>query len=203
EQPIAERTAQLLHCRSSSGNIDGRNFARGVRVALKRRNAGGENFALIFELIAFEHATNDLDAFTHHGSRPDFLAFSLADFFHEDLRRAEAQQETVTGKILHDARYHRNFDGMTRIRRNNSPAELNALRLAGDDGENCSRGAGFKRMFAPPGVSFGDPEGVETRILTGIGHGHSFVDRLHAELKNSDVEWDGHDGRISVLGLSS
>src|SRR5208337_2357444 len=198
---ISERSAQPLHRGSSSRNIYRRNFARRVRVALERRNAGGENFSLIFELVALEHAADDLDAFPHHGSGTDFLTFPLADFFHEDLRRAETQKESVTSEILHDARFHRDFDGMSRVGRNNPPAELNALGLAGDDGENCGRGAGLKGMLTPPRVRFGDPEGVEACVLAGLGHGCGFVDRLHAQLKDSDIEWNGHDGSGSVISF--
>jgi hypothetical protein len=47
-------------------------------------------------------------------------------------------------------------------------------------------------MFSPPGIGFGDPEGVEAGVLAGFRHGCGFMDGLHAELKNSDVEWDCH-----------
>src|SRR5882762_1645967 len=93
---------------------------------------------------------------------------------------------------------------MSRVRRNNSPTELNARSLAGDHGENRSRRTRLKRMFPPPGIGFGNPEGVETRILTGLGHGHGFLDRLHAKLKNSDVEWNSHSSsgfRFQVSGF--
>ena len=164
----------------------------GVRVGFERRNAGGEDLALIVELVAREHAADNLDALTHHGRRADFLAFPLADFFHEDLRRTEAEKKAIAGKILHDASFHRDLDRMSRVRRNNSPPELNAFCLAGDDGENRGRRARFKRMFTPPGIGFGNPEGVETRVLAGLGHGDGFADGLHAELKNSDIEWNRH-----------
>src|SRR5260370_20619406 len=88
---------------------------------------------------------------------------------------------------------------MTCVGRNNYPTELNAPGMAGDNGENCGGGARLKGMFTPPWVSFGDPEGVETCVLAGLGHGCGFVDGLHAELKNSDVECDGH----SMSGLRS
>src|ERR1700693_1390847 len=90
---------------------------------------------------------------------------------------------------------------MSRVRRNNSPAELNAPGLGGNHGENCRRGACFKRMFTPPWICFCDPKGVETRVLTGPGHGRGFVDGLHAELKDSDVEWNGHNNRSQVSGV--
>jgi hypothetical protein len=58
-------------------------------------------------------------------------------------------------------------------------------------------------VLAPPRIGFGDPKGVEARIFASLGHGHSFVDGLHAELKNSDVKWNSHssDLRFQVLGL--
>src|SRR5258708_24586331 len=201
EQSVAERTTQPLHRRTSSCNIHRRNLARRMRVGLERRNARSKDFALIFELVALEHAADDLDALAHYSRRSNFLAFPFADFFHEDLRRAEAQKEAVTGEILHNARFHRDLDGMSRVRRNNSPTELNARSLAGDDSENRGRRARLKRMFTPPWISFSDPEGIETRVLTGLGHSHGFTDRLHAELKDSDVEWNSHSDRSQVPGV--
>src|SRR6202043_4106592 len=93
---------------------------------------------------------------------------------------------------------------MSRVGRNNSPTKLNAFGLAGDDSENRSRRARFKRMFTPPRIGFGDPERVETRVLTGLGHGQSFADGLHAKLKDSDIEWNSHSSsglRSQVSGL--
>src|SRR5271165_2546401 len=52
-------------------------------------------------------------------------------------------------------------------------------------------------MFPPPGISLGDPEGVESRVFTGLRHGKGFTHRLHAELQNTDVEWDWHKSAAS------
>src|SRR5208282_6443559 len=169
-----------------------------MRIAPERRNVGGEDLSLIFELVALEYTADDLDAFAHYRGRADFLAFALADFFHEDLRRAEAEKKAVAGEILHYTRLHRNLHRVTGVRRNDSPAELNALGLAGDYGKNRGGGACFERMFAPPGIGFRDPEGVEARVLARLGHGRGFVDGLHAELKDSEVEWNCHIFRSQV-----
>ena len=58
-------------------------------------------------------------------------------------------------------------------------------------------------MLAPPGIGFGDPESVEARIFAGLGHGDGFVHRLHAELQNSDVEWDDMKSLCSWLLAAS
>src|SRR5580693_4750414 len=51
----------------------------------------------------------------------------------------------------------------------------------------------LKRMLAPPGISLRNPEGVEPRVFTGLRHGNGLAHRLHAELQNTDVEWNRHD----------
>ena len=61
---------------------------------------------------------------------PTFLPFAFADFLHEDLRRAEAEQEAIAGDILHDARFHRDLHRMARVGRDDAPADLNASGLA-------------------------------------------------------------------------
>src|SRR5580692_11939925 len=48
-------------------------------------------------------------------------------------------------------------------------------------------------MLPPPGISLRNPEGVEPRIFTGLRHGNGLAHRLHAELQNTDVEWNRHD----------
>ena len=96
---------------------------------MQRGNAGRKNLSLIFERIARKHATDDFDAFAHHRSRTDLFAFTFADLFHENLGRAEAEQKAFSGEILHDAGFHRDLHGMASVRRNDSPAQLNAAGL--------------------------------------------------------------------------
>src|SRR5208282_3278795 len=170
-----------------------------MRVGLQRWNAGSKHLALIVKLIALEHAADDLDALAHHSRGPNFFAFPFADFFHEDLRRAKAQQETVTREILHDARLHRNLDRMPRVWRNNSPTKLNAPSLARNDGENYGRRARFEGMFAPPGIGFGDPDRVQPRFPAGLGDGRGFADGFHPKLQHSDVEWNRPSNQVSGL----
>src|SRR5229473_1599523 len=52
-------------------------------------------------------------------------------------------------------------------------------------------------MLAPPGIRLRNPEGVETGLLTGFGHGDGFVHRLHAELQDSDIEGNCHKDQAS------
>src|SRR5258707_284983 len=92
---------------------------------------------------------------------------------------------------------------MARVRRNNSPAELNALCLSGDHGQNCGRGARFEGMLAPPGIRFGNPESIETGVLASFRHEEGFLDWLHTKLEHAYVERDWHkfvgSCRFSVL----
>src|SRR5713226_10595104 len=123
-------------------------------VRLERRHLCREYLPLILKSIAFEHTSDDLDTLPHHCRWTNFLAFSLTNLFHEDLRRAQAQQKTVSGQILHHARFHRNLHWMTRVRRDDPPSELDAARLRGNYRQDCRRRACLKRMLAPPGICF-------------------------------------------------
>jgi hypothetical protein len=58
-------------------------------------------------------------------------------------------------------------------------------------------------MFPPPGIGFRDPEGVKARLLARLGHGGGFLDGLHAELKDSDIKWDGHFDSLFLLSSFS
>src|SRR2546430_3791707 len=48
-------------------------------------------------------------------------------------------------------------------------------------------------MLPPPGIRLSDPEGIEACLLAGLRHGNRFLDRLHAELQNADVERNSHE----------
>ena len=163
-----------------------------MRARLQRRNGCSKDFSLIFKRIATENTLNNINAFAHDRGRADFFAFTLTDFFHEDLGGAEAQKKAVAGKILHDARFHRDLHRMARVRRDDAPAKLDPARLRGDDGKNGRRRASFKAVLAPPGIGFGDPECIKASILAGFGHGDGFVDRLHTELQYTDIKRSGH-----------
>jgi hypothetical protein len=177
-----------------------------MRVGFQRRHTGGENFSLVFECVAFEHTLDDLNALAHDGCWPNLLPFTFANFFHKDFRSAKPEKEAVCGKILHDARFHGDLIRVTRVRRNNSPAQLNFFRLRGDDRQDGSRGARFEPVLAPPWISFSDPEAIETSVFARFRHGNGFVNWFHAELQDADVEGDGHlitpvlSSQFSVLG---
>src|SRR6266550_9187174 len=51
-------------------------------------------------------------------------------------------------------------------------------------------------MLAPPGIRLGNPERIESRLFTGLGHGHGFADRFHAQLQYADVEWTTQSGSL-------
>jgi hypothetical protein len=131
------------------------------------------------------------------------LTLDCFDRLHENLGRAEPKQEAILRQILHHSRLHRNLDWMSRVRRNDPPAKLNAFGLAGDNSKYRRRRPRLKRMLAPPGISLSYPKRVKPRILTGLGHGDGFVRGLHAELQDSNVEWDSHDFSGSILVFRS
>src|SRR5260370_21663904 len=81
---------------------------------------------------------------------------------------------------------------MSRVRRNNAPAELNAPSLCGNDGENSSGGTSFKSVLATPGIRFCNPECVEAGVFASFRHRGGFVHRFHAQLQDAYVEWDAH-----------
>ena len=161
-----------------------------MRVRLERRHVRLKDFSLILESTAGEHTFDDLDALAHHGRRTNFLAFAFANLFHEDLGRSQTKQKAIASQILHHPRFHRDLYRMTRVGRNDAPPQLNASSLGRDDGQNRGRGARLKRMLPPPGISLRNPEGVEPRVFTGLRHGNGFAHRLHAELQNTNVEWN-------------
>src|SRR4029077_15856385 len=56
-------------------------------------------------------------------------------------------------------------------------------------------------MLAPPRICFRNPECVEARLLAGLGHGDGFVHGLHAQLQDTDIEWNAHeDSFLCQLG---
>src|SRR5207245_818998 len=81
----------------------------------------------------------DLNAFPHHGCRTHlFSLFALADLFHENLRSAQPEEKTVfTRSFLKDASLHGDLHGVTRVRRNDAPADGDFLGFASDDGGDC------------------------------------------------------------------
>src|SRR6266404_6664624 len=81
---------------------------------------------------------------------------------------------------------------MPRVRRNNSPADSDLFCFTRN---NRSDGGGRARLhgvLAPPRVSFGEPEGVESRSVAGLRHANRFLQRLHAELQHTDFERHAH-----------
>src|SRR5579862_1753179 len=88
---------------------------------------------------------------------------------------------------------------MTRIRRNDSPSQLNAAGRGGNHRENCGGRARLERMLAPPGISFRDPKRIEPGGFTRLRHGDRLLYWLHAELQNTDIEWNWHDFSFRLL----
>src|SRR5208282_666852 len=147
------------------------------------------------ELAAVQGAAHDLDGFAHHhGGRSCLRSpFPLAGFLHENLRRPESQQETSrAGRLLQNARFHSDLDGVARVWRNDPPADGNPPRLPRDDGGDRRGRASFHSMLSPPGIGFGEPERIESGAFAGLGHAHGFVQGFHAQLEDTDAERDGH-----------
>src|SRR5258708_36708349 len=192
QQAIADAAGEFLENGPRSSNVYARNPPRRVRVRLQCRDSGGEYLTLIFKRITFEHPLDNFDAFAHHGRRADLFAFTLADFFHEYFGSSKPEEKAVARKVLHYARFHSHLNRMSRVRRNDAPAKLNAPRLRGDDGENRRRRARLKAVLAPPGIGFRDPERIEAGIFAGFRHRSGFAHRLHTQLQNADIEWHTH-----------
>ena len=168
-----------------------------MRVSLECGNIRRKNLPLVAKRIALKNALHHLDTFAHHSRGPDFLSFTLADFLHENLRRSQTEQKTVARQILHDACFHGNLNGMARVRRNDSPPQLNSFRSQRNGGEYSRGGSCFEGMLAPPGIRFGNPECVEARILTSLGHRQRFAHRFHTQLQHTNIERDRHNVRLS------
>src|SRR5438874_1617811 len=89
---------------------------------------------------------------------------------------------------------------MTRVRRNDAPADGHSLGFACDDRSRRRGRARLQRMLAPPGVRFRQPKDVEARSFASLRHLHRLVERLHAQLQNADSEWKAHCSICSTSG---
>src|ERR1700693_4835499 len=116
------RTSEALQNRTRCANVNRYAPARDVGISFERRRIRLKRFALVFHFTTGEHRLDDLYTFAHHGCGTDLFSLSaLADFFHENLRSAKAEEKTVfTGRFLKDASFHGDLHGMTRIRRNDA-----------------------------------------------------------------------------------
>src|SRR5581483_3843398 len=85
---------------------------------------------------------------------------------------------------------------MTRVGRNDSPPDRNRAGFARENGRDRRGGARFHGMLAPPRIGLSEPERVEPCALAGLRHAHSLVERLHAELQNTDAEGNCHHGSV-------
>jgi len=47
-------------------------------------------------------------------------------------------------------------------------------------------------VLSPPGIGFGEPEGVEAGSVAGLRHANGFLQRLHAELQHTYLERHTH-----------
>src|SRR3990172_4014747 len=106
---------------------------------------------------------------------------------HEDLRGAKAEIEaTWTGRLLSYARLHRDLHRVSRVGRDDPPADREPLRLSCDERGDRGRGACLHGMLAPPRIGLGKPDRVESpaveraRVLEDLG------DRLHGQLHDAD-----------------
>src|SRR5213594_3767164 len=193
------RTSQTLQNRAGSTHIHRDSPACRVRIRLERWCKGGKGFSLILHIPAGKHCLNNFQTLAHHYRGPDLFALlAFTDLFHEDLRRAETQKKTsFAGNVLQYACFHCDLNGMTRIWGNDSPPNGYSRRLACNHCRHRSRRASFHRMLAPPGVCFGEPEGIKASRIARSSHGEGLFHRFHAELQNSDTKGYGH--RIYLL----
>src|SRR5260370_17583210 len=74
---------------------------------------------------------------------------------------------------------------MAGVRRNDAPADGDAFCLARRDGGDSRGGACFHRMFAPPRVGFGEPEGVKPCSVARLRHPNGFLEWFPAELQHT------------------
>src|SRR6266481_8071936 len=58
-------------------------------------------------------------------------------------------------------------------------------------------------MLAPPGIRFRNPECVEPGLLAGLGHRDRILHGLHAQLQNTDIEWNNHRESLLAPGSGS
>src|SRR5947207_4644871 len=197
------RTGQPLQNRAGSTHIHRDSPASRVRIRLERWCKGGKGFSLILHIPAGKHCLNNFQTLAHHDRGPDLFALlTFTDLFHEDLRGAETQKKTsFAGNVLQYACFHCDLNWMTRIWRNDSPPNGYSRRLACNHCAHRSRRTSFHRMFAPPRVCFGEPEGIKASRIARLSHGEGLFHWFHAELQNSDTKGYGHRNTFSPKNL--
>ena len=194
EQPLSHGARKPLQHRPRCTDVERGLPARRVCIRLECRSESLESFAFVFHFLAGKHGFDDFDALAHHGGGADFPAlFAFADFFHENLRRAETKEEPAfSGGLLENAGFHGNLHGMTCVGRNDAPADGDSFCFPRDDGGGSGTGARFHGVLAPPGIRFGQPEDLEAGGVASLRHVHCLVERLHAQLQNTYFEGQGH-----------
>ena len=105
-----------------------------------------------------------------------FALLAFANLLHEDLGRAQPEQKAaIASGILHHARFHGDLHRMTRVGRDDAPADDDRLGLGGDHRGHRGGGTRLHPVFAPPGISFGQPENIETGAIAGLRHAHRLL----------------------------
>ena len=146
--------------------------------------------AVVLERLAAEHAAHDLDRVAH---RPERLRRLHLRVVEEDLRGAEAEDEAVgAGRLLHDARVHRDLHRMARERRDDPPADRQPRRLARHQRRDDGRRARLHPVLAPPRIRLGEPDRVHARLVHRARRREHLVERLHRQLHHADAERHRH-----------
>ena len=187
---VGDLACERLHLRRRRGDVQRRNVPRRLGRILQRRNGRAEGLALVLERSAREHAADDLDGLAHRAERALAVQSRVVE---EDLRGAEAEQEPPRSRgLLHDARVHRDLNRVARERRDDPPADGQALRLlrdqAGDDGGR----ARLHPVLAPPRVCLSEPDRVHSGAIHDARRLEHLLERLHGQLHHTDAERRRH-----------
>src|SRR4029077_20370108 len=108
------RSRETLQYWPCCTNVDRHAPAGHMSFGFERGRERLKGLAFVLNFLTSEHGLDDFDAFPHYGGRANlFSFFALANFLHEDFRRAEAEHKTLFAcRFLQDARLHGNLDGM-------------------------------------------------------------------------------------------
>ena len=187
EAAVADLPGERLHLRRRRRDVHGRHAVR--RIGVHRRHVGAPGVAVITERVTGEDATYDRHGVAH---RPERLVRLHQRVVEEDLRRPEAENEPPGRELLHDARVHRDLDGMPRERRDDSPRDRQPLRRLRHQRRDDRRRARLHLVLPPPRIRLREPDRVETVLVEGARGREHLVDRLHRQLHHTDTERLGH-----------
>ena len=187
---VGNLARERLHLRRRRCHVDGWHLTRGVSFVAKRRHCSAPGVAVVLEGIAAEHASYDRHRVAHGSER---LRRLRLDVVQEDLRRTEPKEEsTWSCGLLHDPGVHRHLHGMPRERRDDPPADRQALRLARDEHGHDRGRTRLHCVLSPPRVRLGEPDRVHPGLVHDPRRLEHLLERLHRELHDPDAERRRH-----------